>query len=214
MDLHIHSKYSFDSLSVPKMIVKFVKWKKLDVISITDHNSMKFYQNIRKFDDLTIIPGMEISTEVGDIIGLFLQEEVKTRKFFEVIDSIRDQDGIIVLPHPYHRRCDPELLIKHVDLIETANARYSNSKTYEKTKFLARSFKTQCLAGSDAHNYFEIGFAVSEIEGTWNDESELRNLILSNTRRLYCKNLPFLLTHGTSFLAARIKNWVKKTCLS
>ena len=38
LDLHIHSKYSYDSFSESSKIVKMAKRKGLDIISITDHD--------------------------------------------------------------------------------------------------------------------------------------------------------------------------------
>lgn len=45
--------------------------------------------------------GSEISTERGEVIGLFLSEEIISRNFLEVIDLIKEQGGIVVLPHPF-----------------------------------------------------------------------------------------------------------------
>ncbi len=84
MDLHIHSKYSYDSFTSPLKILKTAKKKGLDAISITDHDAMKIdYKQFRNAD-VIIIPGMEIKTDMGDIIGLFLTEKIQINDFLSV----------------------------------------------------------------------------------------------------------------------------------
>jgi predicted metal-dependent phosphoesterase TrpH len=53
--------------------------------------------------DLLVIVGSEIMTEKGEVIGLFLNEEIPTRSFLEVVDSIKSQEGIVAVPHPFDR---------------------------------------------------------------------------------------------------------------
>ena len=105
LDLHLHTIYSGDSLIKPEDALKFAKLKGLDGFAITDHNSLKAYEMLTKKNDkdLIIIPGMEIETNIGEVIALFLQEEVKMNdnNFFTILDLIKEQDGLIVIPHPY-----------------------------------------------------------------------------------------------------------------
>ena len=82
IDLHIHSKYSFDSLLSPKTILKVAKKKGLTGIAVTDHNTIRGgleVKEINKDRDFTVIVGSEVQTEIGDIIGLYLSDEIKSR---------------------------------------------------------------------------------------------------------------------------------------
>ena len=93
-DLHIHSKYSFDSISEPKKIIKVAKNMGLNGVAITDHNTTKGGLEAKKINrdhDFLVIVGSEISTEIGDITGLFLSEEIKSRNSMEVIEEIKKQ---------------------------------------------------------------------------------------------------------------------------
>jgi len=208
LDLHIHSKYSYDSFSDPLKIVKVAKRKGLDVISITDHNNMDVYEDFSHGhgSGVAVIPGMEIKTDGGDVTGLFLDEEVRSRSFFDVVDEIRDQDGIVVLPHPFRRKCDPNDLIGSVDLVEVINARSKNAENVDAWKLCERFGKTP-ITGSDAHAYFEIGRAVTEIEGYFDDMDELKRILLNSERNCYGKETPFYISHGYSFITSRIKRW-------
>jgi len=66
IDLHIHSNYSDGVLSVFQIIDEAVK-NKVQIISITDHDSIKGYSkklfDYAKGKNITLIPGVEISTK-------------------------------------------------------------------------------------------------------------------------------------------------------
>ncbi|MFA6654058.1 MAG: PHP-associated domain-containing protein, partial [Candidatus Delongbacteria bacterium] len=184
LDTHIHSKYSHDSLSDPVRILKVARKRRLDAISITDHGTMQAYSSGFHSSDPLVIPGMEAKTNRGDIIGLFLNEPLKGADFFEICDQIRNQEGIVVLPHPYRRSCDPVELVSHVDLIEVLNSR---SRKQENARALALShrFDASPITGSDAHTYFEIGRAVTEVDGIYGDLDELRRVLLRADKQCF-----------------------------
>ena len=186
LDLHIHSQYSFDSLSKPSKILDHAVKKGLDGISITDHNSMDgSIEAIRcSRDDIIVIPGMEISTEVGHVIGLFLSEEIRSRVFLEVIDEIKNQDGISVLAHPFKRASIVEnSIIEKVGAIEAFNSRANTIKKSDANLLsanLAKSSNLAVTAGSDAHFYFEIGRGRLNLElSEGADLCEIKKAILS-----------------------------------
>jgi len=159
LELHAHSKYSFDSMAKPRKILEAAIKAGLDGIAITDHNTIRGAvetATINQNPKFQVIIGTEIASDAGDIVGLFLSDEIRARKYMEVIDEIHRQNGIAVLPHPYkgHRLIDE--MIRNIDLIEGINARTSmedNNKAIE----LARRFDKPIIAGSDAHFLWEIG---------------------------------------------------------
>lgn len=161
LDLHIHSKYSFDSvLSIPK-IIRLAKRRGLNGIAITDHNTIRGgleADRINRDPDFLVIIGAEISTEAGDVIGLFLKEEIQERYSDRVIDEIHRQGGVVVLPHPYKGHALKDELLRKVDLIEGFNARI-NEEYNEKAVKLAHQWNKPIIAGSDAHFAAEIGTA-------------------------------------------------------
>lgn len=157
-DFHIHSTFSNDSILSPEKIVREAKKKELDGIAVTDHNTIKGSLYTKAIsNDLLVIRGAEIKTDICDLIGLFLTEEIKSRKFKEVLDEIKAQDGVTVLPHPFRVAFNiPLSLLHEIDLIEVVNARnsrVSNNKAY----ILAKDLGKKIIAGSDAHTSFEIG---------------------------------------------------------
>jgi len=200
-DLHVHSKYSKDSINDPRWIIKIAKKKGLNGVAITDHNTIKggwIAKKENKDTDIEIILGEEINTDIGDIIGLWITEEIKSRNWEEVIDEIHSQGGIAVLPHPYRGHKLIEEVAKRVDVIEVLNARTPkqlNRKAYELAVKLHKGFS----AGSDAHMPFEIGrvriFA----------NSDLRKDLIKGNVKLDGKESPYLLVHGMSFIIKKIR---------
>ena len=168
-DFHIHSKYSFDSIMSPKKIIKTAVKKNIDLIAITDHNTIKGGVEVKKAsgDNIKVIVGAEIKTDIGDIIGFNLNNEIKSINWEEVLDQIKAQGGLSMLPHPYRSHKNIYEIAKKVDFIEVWNARstiYQNEQAFN----LAKKLKKKMLAGSDAHLYSEIGNVKIFVDEKWN----------------------------------------------
>lgn len=107
-------------------MVKFALKKGINILAITDHDTIKGSleaQELNRSSKLKIITGAEYSTEKGDIIGLFLKDEIVPGKSSRVIAGIKEQGGLVVLPHPARLRRIDEDLMKAVDLVECYNSR-------------------------------------------------------------------------------------------
>jgi predicted metal-dependent phosphoesterase TrpH len=118
-DLHIHSKYSGimkymglkfpDSVEEPKNIMKHAQRKGLSVVAITDHNTIRGGLETKKLEKeygVEVIVGSEIMTKEGEILGLYLNEEIpKGLSAEETIEKIHEQGGLAVAPHPYSPIC-------------------------------------------------------------------------------------------------------------
>ncbi len=158
-DLHIHSKYSFDSIMEPRNIMKLCRKIGYSEICIADHNSLRGSLEAKKYEKefgVRVICGEERLTDAGDIIGLNLTEDIKKKIWVDVLEEIRNQNGLSILVHPFRGHQHIEQLASNVDLIETWN---SHSKPTQNAKAvdLAMEFRKPPVAGSDAHLYSEIG---------------------------------------------------------
>ena len=72
IDLHIHSKYSFDGSDELVDILKEAEKTNLKYISITDHNNAEAYNelekiNIKEYYSGKIIPGIEINSKAAGV---------------------------------------------------------------------------------------------------------------------------------------------------
>ena len=200
-DLHIHSKYSYDSLLRPDTIIKIAKKKGLNGVAITDHNTIKGgveASKVNKDDDFVIIVGSEIKTEYGDVLGLFLTDEIRSRVFADVVDEIRDQGGLTVLAHPFRKGIVfPRDLLGYVDLIEGFNAR-SPKNLNQKAIELARDCRMPVTAGSDAHLGFEIGGGRAVTRTRTPEGDGVRCALKSGETQIEGKEPSYYLVHGLS----------------
>ena len=92
IDLHMHTKYSDGSDSLIE-ILNAVQNRRLDVISITDHNTVLAYEELEKIDidkfyKGRIIPGIELNTKVLNIPIEILGYGIDYKKMNELVKQI------------------------------------------------------------------------------------------------------------------------------
>ena len=205
-DFHIHSSYSFDSILDPAKILEISNRKGLDGIAVADHNTIRGGLETKDLNrtSIVVIVGSEIKTEWGDVVCLFLEKEITSRKFLDVVDQVRKQNGIIILAHPFWKHILSEELLSHVDLIETFNSRIGPKRNRQGEK-LAIERNLPQVAGSDAHLPWEIGKGVTCFEDI-PPSQDLRQTILKGKRKLQkVQSNPFdvLITQGIKMLRKR-----------
>ncbi len=183
-DLHIHSKFSFDSLSEINSLIKHAKKCGLSGIAITDHNVFnKKAIHCLQCKSFWLIPGCEMFTEYGDIIGLFIDTDLRSHSSLDLIDEIHDQGGIAILAHPFKRVHEyPDTLISSLDAIEIVNSRWVDLNKFQKNRKVAHLLSSVRgrSAGSDAHFRFEVGRAYLETPDI-NTFEELKKVICDGT---------------------------------
>ena len=195
-DLHVHSKYSIDGYVEPEEIVKTGIKRGLSGIAITDHDTIKGGLLAKKYQnkDFLVIVGSEITTNKGEIIGLFLNQEIRSKDHVEVMDDIKDQDGLVIIPHPfdtmrqatYHPQKNE---LKYFDGVEVFNSRCISQRYNDEAEAFANKFNLNHCAGSDAHFVNEIGNA-----GVISRD-ELRKSLKNNQLEVFGKRSS-LLNHG------------------
>lgn len=205
-DLHSHSKYSSDGFVDPKKIIKVARKRGLSGIAVTDHDTIKGGLEAKKYetDDLKVIIGSEVSTSKGEIIGLYLNEEIKSNDFYEVIDEINAQDGIIIVPHPFDEWRKSASLskedYKRVNSVEIFNSRCVENKYNQKAEIFAIENNLGTTGGSDAHFAYEIGNA-----GVIITKGDMRKSILKNDLQVYGKQTTPLIHVLTKILKIKRK---------
>ena len=105
MDSHIHSEYSPDSLSKIDDILKVARRENIDILAISDHNTVDGTSEIvakTRNTDILAIPSIEISSSQGHILGFGCEENIPQGLSPEdTIDRIHDLGGLAIVPHPY-----------------------------------------------------------------------------------------------------------------
>lgn len=170
-DLHTHTHFSRDGLTSPKVFVERCLQAGIDCVAVTDHNSIQGALEVQRIAPFKVIVAEEISTSEGEIIGLFLSEAVpKGLTPEETVRAIREQGGLVCVPHPFDRLRQSELredallrIVGDVDIIEAFNARTTLQRDNERAARFAAEHGKLMSAGSDAHTPGEIGLAHVEM---------------------------------------------------
>lgn len=185
MDSHIHSEYSPDSKSKLKDIFKVAKSRNIDIIAISDHNTVdgsKEARRLTKKDDLLVIPSIEISSIEGHVLGFGCEEKIdRDLPAAETIDLIHDQSALAIIPHPYcfYRHgllCKADYKDLKIDAIETKNARFIVGYCNNKAKNLSKNENLPSLGASDAHYFKFVGDCYSKIDCEKDIDSVLKSI--------------------------------------
>jgi predicted metal-dependent phosphoesterase TrpH len=172
IDMHIHTSYSSDSLLPIDDLLETCDRKGIDCVAVTDHDTAEGALRLHELAPSKIIVGEEIHTTSGEIIGLFLKENIQPRLSpMETVQRIKDQGGLVYLSHPFDSMraavLGKEALDKiweKIDIVEVFNSRntfpWSNSKA---SKFASEKGVLPG-AGSDAHTRYEVGRAYVMME--------------------------------------------------
>ena len=166
-DLHVHTIYSMDSASPLEKIVARCLEVGINCLAIADHNTIAGALRLKEMAPFQIIVAEEIMTSCGEIIGLFLHEEIPGKlPVEEAIGRVKAQDGLVCIPHPYDvlrlsafRNRVLETIMPQVDIVEVFNARTLSPRGSGKARRLAQKYGKLAGAGSDAHTLSEIGNA-------------------------------------------------------
>jgi predicted metal-dependent phosphoesterase TrpH/glycosyltransferase involved in cell wall biosynthesis len=167
-DLHMHTSWSHDCSTDATELVDHAEAEGLGAIAVTDHNVFGGALEAADYArdrDLVVIRGEEVKTDgQGEVIGLFLEREIpRGLSFADTIAAIREQGGLVYLPHPFdrlHAIPDPRTLHRHladIDVFEVYNARLLFEAFNEEALRFARKYNLTTGAGSDAHVLQGVG---------------------------------------------------------
>jgi len=145
----------------------------IECLAIADHGTVTGALEMKARAPFQVIVAEEILTPVGEIMGLFLTEVIPSGlSVEETIKRIKDQGGLVALPHPFDRlrginhrgRDEIERLVAEIDVVEVFNSRSLPLAGADRqaAKF-ADSHGLLRSAGSDAHTLREIGNAYIEL---------------------------------------------------
>jgi predicted metal-dependent phosphoesterase TrpH len=208
LDLHLHTRDSWDSLSDPEQVLTHGLERGLDRIAITDHNRIEVALEMAARHPEHVIPGEEVRTREGvDLIGLYLREEIpEGTPADEACRRIRAQGGVVYLPHPFApgkgaSGRHAERLAPQVHVVEVFNARLRSDVRNVRAAELAARHGLPGGAGSDAHTVGEVG-------STWVEVPEHANrpeaLLEAITRaRIHGRRAPLRVFLGSNWAKVR-----------
>ena len=189
IDMHVHSIYSGDARNDPEAIIRCFAESGI-IPLVCDHNttagSAVVSRQLQKLaPDIPVILAEEIMTAEGEIIGLFLNEEI--HPFLpadETVELIHDQGGLALVPHPFCswrttsalRRDTLAAIAGEVDIIEGFNGRTLRDSENRAAREFAAQIKKPFSVGSDAHIPEDLGRFWLELEPFLTPEALLKNL--------------------------------------
>lgn len=192
-DYHIHSNLSRDSEASIEQIIE-VADERLDAIAITDHDRIENSLKAKQLspDSLTVIPGIEITSRHGHIIGLGVEERIEKNLSAEkTAKKIKKQGGAVIVPHPFqflrHGISKSKLENLDYDCLEVLNSRYLTGLRNRQAKRYAEKLEVTKVAGSDAHKSKFIGTAFTELKAEGNSTDSIIKC-LKEGRTLPCGN--------------------------
>ena len=170
-DFHLHTMYSMDCEMALEDIIKRCLKMKINCLTVSDHGTIEGALKMQEMAPFKVIVAEEILTPHGEIMGMFLKEGIPSGiSVEEALSRIRQQDGLVCLPHPF----DPfrglkldngkiEELAAQADILEVFNARSPLSLGESKARNLADRHNLAVTAGSDSHTLREIGHTYVEM---------------------------------------------------
>jgi predicted metal-dependent phosphoesterase TrpH len=180
-DLHVHTTYSKDSVITAKELVFYAKKRGLTAVAVTDHDEVEGALKIAEETDFLIIPGTEVSSLNGHIVGLNVRERIpRGLSVDETVDRIHEAGGIAVACHPF--ALFKGSIGKHVsgrfDAVEAINASaFPFNRATRQAHLLADRLKLPKVAGTDAHYGPVIGLAYTVIEAEAGVEAVVKAIV-------------------------------------
>jgi len=177
IDFHSHTGHSPDAAVPAASLLDGAVRAGLATLCVTDHNTIDGGRQAAsivarrpdRYPGLSVIIGEEVMTSEGEVIGLFLTTTIpRGLTPEETIRRIRDQGGLVTVPHPFDRLRGSRLrsgAIQRIadagliDAIEGLNARVTFSADNDRAIAFARAYQLPVVAGSDAHTAGEVGRA-------------------------------------------------------
>ncbi|MBI2887458.1 MAG: PHP domain-containing protein [Chloroflexi bacterium] len=144
----------------------------ISCLAVTDHNTIAGGLAAQQIAPFKVIVGEEIKTDEGELIGLFLKEEVpRGLSPEETVERVHAQGGLVAAPHPYDRfrrsRLRAEALDRlagQIDITEAFNCRTTLLRDSQRAEAYGRAHGHALGAGSDSHTPIEVGGAYVEME--------------------------------------------------
>jgi predicted metal-dependent phosphoesterase TrpH len=213
VDLHMHTDHSGDCATPVEVLLQTARDRGLGAIAITDHNevsgALEAAEIAASMDDLKVIVAEEVKTaEQGEVIGLFLKEKIpKGLSMEETIAAIREQGGLVYVPHPFdrfHSVPDYEHLldiVEEVDLLEVFNPRVALTSFNEEAVRFAGKYRIIPAAGSDSHVAQGLGSVrqrIHDFDGPAEFLEAMRDADITRKHKnlVYVQTLKFLQTTG------------------
>jgi hypothetical protein len=164
----------------PARLVETAHQRGLTLIAVTDHDQVEGARRVEELlfkqgSPMQMITGVEVSTRQGHLIGLFVKRAPKPmRPVEESIDAIKQQGGLVIVPHPLgrlvpslsRRRIDSLLAAGYaIDGIEIYNPSPANAAQRAVVREANKEWGLAEIGSSDAHFWQHVGAGYTNFPG-------------------------------------------------
>lgn len=191
VDLHNHTHHSYDAQNRLADYERARAEGRVDVVAITDHNTIEGALELAAAASFPVIVGEEIDTADGELIGLFLREDVSAGdSAVETARRIHGQGGLVYLQHPFYRIVRGRLRatareqlrgLGLIDIVEAANGGPFASGANARALAWARASDLPYAASSDAHEPAAIATCLTSVPDGPIDAMRLPGLLRAGT---------------------------------
>ena len=161
--IHLHTDYSYDSDISLDRLARFVAEDGINCIAITDHDTIAGAQRFQNETDAKVVVGEEVSTRDGHLIGLFLQQRIRPgMSARDTALAIREQGGLVLLPHPFLRAFScglgetAQTIVDLIDAVEINNAQNFLRRPDRQAERFAERHELVKYVGADSHMAISI----------------------------------------------------------
>ena len=166
--MHVHTERSYDSSITPRELIRHLRLKAFDGAVITDHDAVCDLHLFKDIDDLLIIPGIEITTDLGHLIAFNVRTSIEAgQSVEETVEEIHDKGGLAIAPHlgAFFKGTRDLPLSRDLDAIEVINASaFQFHASLRKSRGIATELGLPQIGGSDAHLLHEVGVGYTLVE--------------------------------------------------
>jgi predicted metal-dependent phosphoesterase TrpH len=186
-EFHCHTCYSKDSLVKIQDLPRICDKKDLQKLVVTDHNTITGALQAQQLDPQRFIIGEEIMTRQGELLGIFISEEIPSGlPAPDTIAILRSQGAFISVSHPFDtlrkghwQPEDMNAILPYIDAIEVFNSRCLLPQTNQEALAYAQQHHLLGTVGSDSHTLFEIATATLYLPDFTDAASLKRSLALA-----------------------------------
>lgn len=229
-DFHTHTKYSIEPKTLglfeararygPLELCKKAIERGLNVISITDHDSLKGAELGEKLlrknkltEKLLMIKGEEISTKDGHVIGIGLNEVIKPgMSAEETIDKIKEQGGVAIIPHPFSPYGLKKLIFSLTGFegMEVINPFAVFLRGNKKAQAYVNFLGVAPIGSTDAHTLDVIGRVFTKIKCDLDIDSVLKAIRKKQTEAILNYSMLYPINNLFRNIALCFVAWYKK----
>jgi len=200
-DPHCHT-LSSDGMVTPAELVDAAVKAHLDLIAVTDHDTMASVNEARERGEaagIAVVAGQEVTTAwpaQTHIMGWFLNKPLKRGMSVEdTVDAIHDQGALAIVPHPfmpvYFGSIQPGMLrrlierheVDGIELMFTPPIGARRRKQLKAFYAANRDRLGAAVGGSDSHfGGYDMGRVVTEYDGDFRTSIQKRTTVPRSNR--------------------------------